>query len=60
MTCHRCKFSAGVKNGKTKCLKKKREVDRTGDAACNDFDGSEMPGKVLTIQEFNKRIKQAQ
>lgn len=59
MKCHYCKHNAGVKNGFTKCLKKKKEVDRNGEPACDDYDGSDMPGRILTTDEFKARIKQS-
>ncbi len=59
MTCHYCMHNAGVKNGFTKCLKKKKVIDRNGEPECDDYDGSDMPGKVLSLEQFNARIKQS-
>lgn len=55
--CHHCKFNAGVMNGKTKCLKLKKEVQMDIETGCSHQDSSSKPGKVLHITEFMEAIK---
>lgn len=55
--CHRCTHNAGVQNGYVKCFFFEKEVYRLNQDECLDQDGSEMPGKVLSKEEFKKEIK---
>ena len=55
--CHRCKHNAGVSNSHTKCFAMKKNVMMNKEIRkCGFFDGSELPGKVLSLVEFNKII----